>query len=141
LTIFVGRRGASGATRYDRASTASEDAFDDRLDRVAIHLRRERALDPGHGRADLAKLASDFSNFAAVLADCELDPTEPAVDVLTKAVELVAYAMNLVAYALERLAEDVEFRVQIFEDDQEWSVAAGGLPRSLLSGDHSFSSH
>jgi hypothetical protein len=32
----------------------------------------------GHGRADLAELATDFPNFAAVLADCVLDPTEPA---------------------------------------------------------------
>jgi septal ring factor EnvC (AmiA/AmiB activator) len=173
----------SGGHSVLPASPASEHAFDDRFDLVAIHLRRKRAFDPGHGRADLAELAADTSELAAdtselaadaseltadvseltaetseltadvseltadlsdraaVLEDCELHLTESAVDSLEPVIYLLELLGDLVAKALESLAEDAELRIQIFEDDDERSVAAGGLRRSSLSGDHSFSSH
>jgi hypothetical protein len=118
---------SSGHRFFFRASTASERAFDDRLDLVAIYLRRERTLDPGHRRADIPELSVDTPELSVDTPELTTDIPELSVDtpelsvdtpeLTTDIPELSVDTPELTADIRELTAE-LSYRAAVLEDSE-----------------------
>ncbi len=90
------------------ASGARDDALDDRLDLVAVHLGGEGVFDAIDGAPDFAFVAANLADVAPILKGGALERREARVVLVEAVVDLVEAACRLLAGALEGVAEDGE---------------------------------